>query len=284
MSADGVVAAATAGWTAPGAAGGVVALFEDGRIRRSWCLGLADIESGRAWTTATPTRLASLSKHVTAAAALALGLEGTLGRYLPELRGPLAATTLSRALTMTSGIPDLGETLGLCGISSSASIGASRLHALSCRIAHLNFAPGAEVSYCNTNFRLAQHAAERASGVPLARWLRENFLAPAGLHGFALAEDQSQTFPGLAAGYWHDGGAPRRGSYGLHYSGSGGMVASAEEFVAWIHALLRGEGMLRGLFARLAEPGRRASGAEGGYSHGFMLHRLGGVRVALRIG
>ena len=279
MRVEDAIAAATSRWTTPGEAGGVVALFEDGRITRSWCMGLADIESGRGWTTATPTRLASLSKHVTAAAAFALGLDGTLGRHLPELRGPLAATTLSRALTMTSGIPDLGETLALSGISSAASIGAERLHRLSCRIAHLNFAPGAEVSYCNTNFRLAQHAAERASGVPLARWLREHFLAPLGLASFALVEDQSEFVPGLASGYWHERGVPRRGAYGLHYSGSGGMVASAEDFVAWTGALLRGDGALRGLFARLAEPGRLASGAEVGYSHGFMLHRLGELRL-----
>ncbi|MFM8989898.1 MAG: serine hydrolase, partial [Alphaproteobacteria bacterium] len=127
MKVEDAISAATARWAAPGEAGGVVALFADGRITRSWCMGLADIESGRGWTTATPTRLAALTTHVPAGAACALGLAGPLGRHLPELRGPLAATTLSRALTMTSGIPDLGETLALSGISPAASIGAERL-------------------------------------------------------------------------------------------------------------------------------------------------------------
>ena len=61
MRVEDAIAAATSRWTTPGEAGGVVALFEDGRITRSWCMGLADIESGRGWTTATPTRLASIS-------------------------------------------------------------------------------------------------------------------------------------------------------------------------------------------------------------------------------
>lgn len=278
MSVDRIVAAATADWVASGAAGGVVALFDGGRITRSWCLGLADIESQRGWTLDTPTRLASVSKHVTAAAVFAHGLDTTrsLGSWLPELQGAVAASTLGRALTMTSGIPDLAETLALAGVPGSPALDAERLHRLSCRIAHLNFAAGTEVSYCNTNFRLAQRIVERVAGVGLADWLRDAFFAPLGLSSFALPEDQGEFVPGLATGYWHKDGRPRRGHYLLHYSGSGGMVASARDMAAWMHALLEGRGALKGLFARLAEPGRLADGTQIGYSHGFMLHRPGG--------
>ena len=278
MNVDHIVAAATADWVASDAAGGVVALFEGGRIRRSWCLGLADIESRRGWTLDTPTRLASISKHVTAAAAFAhrLDVATRLGAWLPELQGPLGDTTLGRALTMTSGIPDLAETLALAGVAGSPALDAERLHRLSCRIAHLNFPAGTEVSYCNTNFRLAQRVVERVSGVGLASWLRETFFAPLGLSSFALVEDQSVFVPGLASGYWHKDGQPRRGQYLLHYSGSGGMVASARDLAAWMGALLDGRGALAGIFAQLAEPGRLADGTAIGYGHGFMLHRVGG--------
>jgi CubicO group peptidase (beta-lactamase class C family) len=275
MSIEHVVTEATRGWSEGDGAGGVIALFDGGGITRSWCLGLADIESRRAWTLETPTRLASISKHVTAAAIFKLGLEKTLGAQLPELQGPLAATSMSRALTMTSGIPDLGESLTLAGLTQAMHLGAERLHRLSCRIAHLNFASGTEVSYSNTNFRLAQHIVERATGEAFPPWLRRNFFAKLKLATFALAEDQGEVFPGLASGYWHQDGKPRRGSYGMHYSGSGGMVASASDLVAWLNALLRGDAPLAGLFARLAEPGRLVDGTPVGYSHGFMLHRLG---------
>lgn len=277
MTPEDVVAAATRDWARPDAAGGVVALFAGGRIERHWCLGLADIEGRRGWTLDTPTRLASLSKHVTAAAFFALGLDArrTLGSWLPELQGPVAATEATRALTMTSGIPDLAETLTLAGVPGSPAFDSERLHALSCRLGHLNFAPGEEVSYCNTNFRLIQRVVERVAGEGLAPWLAARFFAPLGLRSFALVDDQSVCVPGLAAGYWHAAGAPRRGNYGLHFSGSGGMVASAADLVRWMHALHAGEGALAGLFARLAEPGRLASGAAAGYAHGLMLHRLG---------
>lgn len=276
MDIDGVVAEATRGWTDGDGAGGVIALFEGSRITRSWCLGLADLESCRPWTLDTPTRLASISKHVTAAAIFRLGLDReTLGARLTELQGPVAATTMSRALTMTSGIPDLGESLTLAGLSQSTHLGAERLHRLSCRIQHLNFPAGTEVSYSNTNFRLAQHVVERATGEAFAPWLRQSFFAPLGLASFALAEDQTEFVPGLASGYWHVLGRPRRGVYGMHYSGSGGMVASTRDLVAWLHALLQGDGPVAGLFAKLAAPGRLVDGTPVGYAHGFMLHRLG---------
>ena len=275
MTIEQIIGAATRSWVSGDAAGGVIAVFDGDGIRHSWCLGLADLESRRAWTLDTPTRLASISKHVLSACVFSLGLDRTLGSYLPELQPALAATTMSRALTMTSGLPDLGESLTLAGLSTTTSMGAERLFALAARIAHLNFPSGGEVSYSNTNFRLAQHAVERQTGKPLRDWLRANFFAPLGLASFELPTDQSEFVPGLAAGYYHVEGKPRRGSYGLHFSGSGGMVASARDLVAWLQALARGDGPLRGLFAKIAAPGVLASGKPIGYSHGFMLHRLG---------
>jgi CubicO group peptidase (beta-lactamase class C family) len=277
MTVDDIVAGATRDWTGPDAAGGVIALFAGGRIERHWCLGLADIESRRAWTLDTPTRLASVSKHVTAAAFFAQGLDAgrTLGSWLPELQGPVAATTAARAMTMTSGIPDLAETLGLAGVPGSPALDAERLHGLSRRLGHLNFPAGSEISYSNTNYRLLQRAIERNAGTGIAGWLRDAFFAPLGLASFALVEDQSVVVPGLAAGYWHKDGAPRRGSYGLHYSASGGMVASPADLARWMHAMAAGTGALAGLLARLAEPGRLADGTVTGYAHGLTLHRLG---------
>ncbi len=276
MTIEQVVDAATRGWVGGDAAGGVIAIFDAEGIRRSWCLGLADLDSRRGWSLDTPTRLASISKHVLSAGVFSLGLDRTLGHYLPELRPALGATTMSRALTMTSGLPDLGESLTLAGLSTTTSMSAERLYAFASRIAHLSFPSGGEVSYSNTNYRLAQHAIERQTGRALRDWLRETFFMPLGLASFDLPTDQSEIVPRLASGYLHVEGRPRRGSYGLHFSGSGGMVASARDLVAWLQALVRGDGRLGGLFAKIAVPGVLQDGKQIGYGHGFMLYHLAG--------
>lgn len=275
---DATVATLTAGWSAGDCAGGAIALFDASGVRRSWCLGLADLASCRPWTLDTPTRLASISKHITAAAAHRLALEGRLGGTLAELQRPVADATLVRALTMTSGLPDLAETLTLSGVSTMSGIDAERLYALACRLDHLNFEAGAEISYSNTNTRLVQRIIERRTGRRLRDWLREAFFTPLGLSSFDLPEDQTEHVPGLAAGYWHVDGVPRIGWYGLHYSGSGGIVASARDLAAWLGALAAGRGPLDGILARLGEPGVLVDGTTTEYARGLAITEIGGRR------
>ncbi|MBL8701744.1 MAG: serine hydrolase [Alphaproteobacteria bacterium] len=272
---DATVAGLTASWSAGDAPGGVVALFDAGGIRSSWCLGLADLASRRPWSLDTPTRLASISKHICASAAQRLGLAGRIGDTLGELARPVADTTVASALTMTSGVPDLAETLTLSGVSWMGGIDAERLFALACRLDHLNFAAGSEVSYSNTNTRLVQRMIERRTGMPLRRWLDENLFAPLGLSSFALVEDQTECVPGLATGYWFADGAPRFGWYGLHYSGSGGIVASAQDLASWLRALAAGSGPLAGLLAELGEVGVLADGTRTAYARGLTQTPIG---------
>ncbi|MBM3522507.1 MAG: hypothetical protein FJX57_06080 [Alphaproteobacteria bacterium] len=277
-SLDATVATLTAGWSAGDSAGGAIALFDGGGIRRSWCLGLADLASRRPWTLDTPTRLASISKHITSAAAHRLGLDGRLGDTLSELQRPVAEATILRALTMTSGVPDLAETLTLSGVSTMSGIDAERLYALACRLDHLNFEAGTEISYSNTNMRLVQRVIERRAGMRLRDWLRENFFAPLDLPSFVLPEDQTEHVPGLATGYWHVDGVPRLGWYGLHYSGSGGIVASARDLAAWLGALAAGRGPLDGLIAQLGLPGALVDGTTTDYARGLAITEIGGRR------
>lgn len=273
---DATVASLTASWSAVDAPGGAIALFDASGIKRSWCFGLADMASGRAWSLDTPTRLASISKHIVATAAFRLGLEGRLGDTLGELAPPVADATIARALTMTSGIPDLGETLTLSGVSWMSGLDAERLFALACRIDHLNFTAGTEVSYSNTNTRLVHRVIERRTGMPLRRWLRESFFTPLGLPSFALVENQSEFVAGLATGYWLAEDGWRVGWYGMHYSGSGGIVASARDLANWLRALAAGTGPLAGAMRALQAPGVLMNGTTSSYARGLTLHDIGG--------
>jgi CubicO group peptidase (beta-lactamase class C family) len=275
MTIDRIVADLTAAWTGGDAAGGVIALFDRGGIRRSWCLGLADLESRRPWTVDTPTRLASISKHVLSVATMRLGIEGEIGRSLHDLHPTLAAVPVARALTMTSGIPDLAETLALSGIPATAALDAERLYGLCRRLDHLNFPCGSQVSYSNTNYRLLQHAVERRGGAILTSWLAHNLFGPLALSTMHLPYDQTEYVPRLASGYWHLAGKPRRGIYGLHFSGSGGMVASAADLAHWLRALIAGRGPLDGMLDRLAVPGALADATPVDYARGLAVHRIG---------
>lgn len=94
--------------------GAIAYVMRDGRLVHHAAVGLADREAGRAMTAATPHRLASITKPVVAATALALVDRGRLAldqpvtRWLPEFRprhGDAAPPiTIHQLLTHTSGL------------------------------------------------------------------------------------------------------------------------------------------------------------------------------------
>jgi len=94
-----------------GGPGGAFLLFDTDRVQASICGGLASLEHGQSFTLDTPSRYASISKHVLATCLLLEGieLEAPLGTLLPGLPGAFAAVSLGRALDMTSGLPDMME-------------------------------------------------------------------------------------------------------------------------------------------------------------------------------
>ncbi|KAA2212116.1 serine hydrolase domain-containing protein [Teichococcus oryzae] len=252
-----------AGWNA-GEPGGVVLGFDRRGPRFAHAAGLASLEHRLPFTTATPTRLASITKHVFCAAVLREGMDlrAPLGALVPGLAPPIAAVPMRRALDMTGGLPDLGESFGLIGIPGSASLDRPTLLDLARSLPGLNFAPGSSIAYSNTGYRLAESALQAPFPDLLSRHFPE--------HGFAYPEDEAEPVPGLATGYWRDPARGwRRGRYGLNFSASGGLACSADTLMRWALRLMAGEGGTARLWEALACQGRLRDGTETGYGLGL---------------
>jgi CubicO group peptidase (beta-lactamase class C family) len=222
-------------------------------------------------------RYASVSKHFLTSLLLSgapIGLDDTLGDHLP-LQPALAAVPVGRALDMTAGLPDVMETLWQLGNSPTTSLGRDALLTFAQSIDALNFAPGTQISYSNTGYRLVQAALE-AKGVDYAKALHERFFRPLGL-GITLPEDETDPVPNLAGGYWKSPRGWLRGRYGLHISASGGLAGSARDLMTWCQALLAGTGPADGLLARLGAQRRLADGTVTGYGLGLARAPVPGV-------
>ncbi|MFC0410349.1 serine hydrolase domain-containing protein [Roseomonas elaeocarpi] len=258
--------------------GGTILGFDTGDARLSLSAGLASLEHGIAWGPDTRTRYASITKQFLCTAVLRAGLplEAPLGSLVPGLQA-VGAVPLARALGMTGGLPDLGETLSTLGLPTTSQYGRDALFALAAALPALNFRPGTEISYTNTGYRLA----ETALPAPLLESLAQH-LPGLDLH---YPEDETEPVPGLCTGYWlsegHDGERGwRRGRYGLHYSASGGLAGSATALMHWGQRLLGGRDGAEGLLPLLARPARLEDGTEVGYGLGLSRSRLrtpGGV-------
>lgn len=261
--------AAVAPWRAENGPGGAIILFDRDRILAEACGGLADLAHGLAFTPDTASRWASLTKHVFCALVLQRGLDldAPLGRLLPGLSEAVGSVTLGRALDMTSGLPDLGEFFAGLGVSSMAPLRREALDGMAAALPALNYPQGAEISYTNTGYRLAQRIIE-AGGTPLAAQWRDAFFDPLGLP-ISFPHDFTEAVPHLATGHWRDAhGGWHAGQYGMHLSASGGLAGSGRTLSRWLMALLRGDGPVAGLLPRLAKR-RMAAGLATFYGLGI---------------
>ncbi|MBR0682409.1 beta-lactamase family protein [Roseomonas eburnea] len=275
--------AIAAAWASPGAAtpGGTILLFDRDGIRGAASAGMASLQHGIPFAPATPSRFASITKHVLCAFALARGIDlaAPLGGLLPALPAPIAAVPVLRALSMTGGIPDLLQSYALCGVPASAGVDAAALDAFTDALPGLDFAPGTEMSYSNTGYRLVEQVLARRGEV-FGAWVEGALNAALGT-GFRFPSGWERPIAGLADGYWREGPeAPWRvGSYGMALSASGALAGSAEDLATWLRALLRGDGPAGDALARLATPAPLADGRASHYGLGLHVTEIAGHRL-----
>jgi len=263
-------------WMAEGGPGGAIVLFDAAGPRHEAYAGFASISGRVAFGPETAVRYASISKHMLATLLLQSGLdlERSLGDGLPELRPALAGVPLGRALDMTGGVPDLMETAWLLGIPFTAGVDRAALLAFAAGLGTLNYPVGTEFSYSNTGWRLAEHLLDRR-GLPLGPSLDRMVFQPLGL-GIRFPVDETEPVPELAEGYWcAEDGRWRRGRYGMHFSGSGGLAGTPRDLARWLAALLADAPPLRGALEALTAPRMLVDGRNSFYGLGLARMRLG---------
>ena len=154
--------------------------------------GYGEARDGVPVTGQTQFRIASLSKSVTALAALQLvdagqiGLDAPVARYLPDFAlatpASLARITVRQLLNHTSGLADAGFVSGLGGQQQSltdrtASLGAAQAVA----------PPGAAFHYFDPNYQLLARLVEVVSGQAFATYLQQHIFAPLDMRGSVSA-------------------------------------------------------------------------------------------------
>ncbi|WP_106409314.1 serine hydrolase domain-containing protein [Teichococcus deserti] len=274
-------AAAIAGrWSEERGPGGAIVLFDASGIKATNAGGYANLELSVPFTPDTENRLASISKHFMAATLLLEGipLEAPLGSLVPGLPAAIGAVPLERALDMTGGLPDMMEVLWQQGIPYTASLEREEVMALLKRLPGLCAPPGQEMAYSNTGWRLAEAVLEAQRGTGYRDALERRLLAPLTLR-VSFPSDETEPLRDLATGYWWDGLSWRRGRYGMHFSPSGGLVASANTLAKWSAALLSGAGPLEGMLDRLTMTRHFADGSDSVYRLGLVETRLGQSRI-----
>ena len=180
---------------ADGVAPGAVALvMRDGAIVRQQAFGSCDPERGRPMSTDTICWLASLTKPVTAAAAMVLVQEGRLdldepvADVLPEFAamrapdGSAPPVTVRRLLSHSSGVPSRVPSRPRNFFSPPwLRRDVAEIAPLVAAGGRLDFAPGRDVVYSNAAPYVTARMIEVRSGEPFGSFVRRAVLIPAGM-------------------------------------------------------------------------------------------------------
>src|ERR1700674_5355717 len=226
---------------------GAVLAARRGQVLLDKGYGFADEATGEPYTAATVFDIASVSKQFTAAAILALEMEGklrvedTLARFFPGVPADKAGITLHQLLTHTSGMPDV---LGAEYEPVSRDEMLRRAFA-----APLALLPGKRFRYSNAGYSVLAAVVEVATGRPFGDFMRDRLFLRAGMHhtGYRLsAEDRRR----LAHGYGLDGpwGTPLDHPWAVdgpwwNLRGNGGGLSTRGDLYRW-HLALGGDRVL----------------------------------------
>ena len=189
---------------------GYIALVQrKGAIVRHEAFGLSDIENNLRFTTNTLCWIASITKPVTAAAAMTLvdagklKLDDAVEKYLPEFReqkdtnGVHHPVTIRQIMSHTSGLVPNPPTR-----RSGWPIGGplddfwlqQKLSEIVQTIARseLRFKPGSKFEYSNSSFFVLGRIIEVISGKPYAAYVKEKILQPLGMNDTLYAPPSAE--------------------------------------------------------------------------------------------
>jgi CubicO group peptidase (beta-lactamase class C family) len=285
---DGLLPGLLAAHRVPGA---VFVAVRDGRVLLQKGYGLADVARRRPVDPErTLFRVASVSKLVTASAALQLVEQGKLDlhadvngllrgfRLEPDFEEPV---TLAHLLTHTGGFDDRFQ-------RSAAPVGAPVPplgEYLAARMPPRVMPPGLLISYSNHGLALVGHLVELASGLPFETYIERHLFEPLGMRSSRFGVP-SPPPAALAVSYaWRDGEQVPMGLDRMRMAPAGDLVTTASDMARFMIAHL-GLGAFEGVRILREETARRMQARQfshhpelDGWCYGFAEGRWNGVRT-----
>jgi CubicO group peptidase (beta-lactamase class C family) len=194
-------------WDHTNTPGMTVAILRDGKPVYIRGYGMANVELSVPNRPGIAYPLASNSKQFTAFAIHLLAGEGKLSltddvrKYLPELPDFGAPITLEMLLHHTSGLRETTSLLDLQGYGPEDAVSRQQALDLLWHQKELNFRPGSEYLYSNSNYLLLGLIVERVSGMSLGEFWRQRIFQPLGMAATYASAEPIPIIPHRASGY-----------------------------------------------------------------------------------
>jgi D-alanyl-D-alanine carboxypeptidase len=261
-----------------------IAIVKDGRIAYLQAYGLARLNPPMEATPQMQYAIGSISKQFTAAAVLLLAQEGKLtlddpvSKYLPDLTRA-KEVTIRMLLSHTSGYQDYWPE---DYVMTSMMVPTNAQHILDVWAKRpLDFDPGTQWQYSNTNFVIAGRIVEQVSGTPLIDLLKKRIFLPLGMDN-VYDTDASKLPATDPTGYERHALGPQRPS---PQEGTGWMFAAGElampahDLALWDISVINRSLLDAASYAQMFKPVLLKSGASSGYGLGVFLSKREGRAI-----
>ncbi|ORX01993.1 hypothetical protein AWC29_22230 [Mycobacterium triplex] len=198
--------------------------------------GIADTATGDKITPDTVFDVGSVSKQFTATAILLLAdagkltLDDSLAKHLPEFPNWAGTVTIAQLIHQTSGIPEYEGLLVKQGFAVSDRTTQEQALQAVAAVGQLNFKPGSQFRYSDSNYLLLGEIVHRVSGQPLPQFLSAEIFGPLGL-GMVL--DPVGEVPHKAVSYAGGSEGYRMTTSAWEQVGDGAVQASPSQLVRW---------------------------------------------------
>lgn len=258
------------------APGIMIGVAREGRPLYTRAFGMADIQHKSAMTMDHTINAGSVSKHFTAFAVALLVQQGKIAldadarTYLPDFPQFSRVITVRHLLHHTSGLRDHYPLFEVAGQSIRNENSRQQTWNLVRRQMTLNFEPGTEYQYSNTNYVALAELVARVSGKTFREFMLDNVFAPLQMQNSSIYDDASQEIPRIAESYSRneDGSwrrFPRRGNY----VGSTGLHTTAEDLLKWTRSWTQTTAGAKPVLERFLQMGSLDDGRPINYGFGL---------------
>jgi CubicO group peptidase (beta-lactamase class C family) len=268
----------------PGCALGVV---RDGEFVYKKGYGEGSLELSVPLTPQSVFYMGSVSKQFTAASVVLaaeqgyLSLDDDVRKYVPEIPAYGKPITLRQMLHHTSGFRDILGLLLLAGRNFEDIHPTPELLDLLSRQKALNYMPGDEYLYSNTNFFLFSVIIKRATGKPLSQFAEENIFRPLGMTHTRFYDDHSVVVPGRVPAYEPLPGGGFRIDWSTNFDkiGDGGLMSSVDDLLLWDRNFYDNKLGKGTLLKELQTPGVLNNGKQIEYALGLFISKYRGQPI-----
>lgn len=222
---------------APGCA---VSVFHEGESIFRNGFGISNLDYGIELSDSSAFYMASVSKHVTAAAAGLLVVRGELDEhalvsdYIEDWPDYARDVSVSHLFSHTSGLPDIYGLMDFAGIPVGDTMELEDYMDLIRNGESLKFEPGSDYSYTNSGYTTLTYLVEKITDKPLSKFVNDEFFSPFGMNSTHFHDNRMRVIPNRVISYRPGGGSFRRTYLGMFQGvGPGGLYSTLSDWEIW---------------------------------------------------